>query len=135
MKSYKYNTTLEGKQAERYAIRCDATERSENNKAMLARGFVRVFLDPYEDDPQERFAWEKKKHSVFDSKRGCWRRKIDYVCQYLGGKAVESEIRTVKGLEKEGAQALMSTSDWIPQYRKKLNELVSLVETTLSGKF
>lgn len=130
MESYKYLSSESGEAKELYALRSTRQERADHNMFNRKSGKVLVRLDPDENGRVEQI-WEAESRSVYDKKRDCWRRKIDYVCEHMGGRAVEAEIRGLVG-EKATVSDLFSRSDWQSAYLLKLDEMVKQVNEVLA---
>lgn len=98
-------------------------ERAENAAFHVKASRVRVRFD----DGQS--GWEDEWRTVYDKKLHCRRRKIDFVCDYMGGAAVEAEIRSI--IPNGSVSELVGKKNWTKNYHSKLDEMVRLVQETL----
>lgn len=108
-------------------------ERLESDSAHVRAGFVRVLLD------DGAGAWEEEWRTVFDNRKKCRRMKIDFVCDYMGGKVVTEELKTLtngeplyKLIAKPG-KGEPKKEPWTPKYYAKLDAMVKQVQEAIGA--
>lgn len=100
-------------------------------QSMFDDGYVQVRIR--EGQFAGKFEWVKKKFCVQD-KFGEWHQKIEFVMDHISPGAVEEALKQIVGEPKNVKWSdLCARPGWVPAYRAKLEELVTMAKAFERG--